>query len=180
MAWSRKLNPQHLAAKHSPWPEAVTQIKHALEFERFSPEIRQRLHNLIEGLQPKSIADRLHLFVSIPEWEHEKAAAGKGYVDLSQKRAEKLADELAKQGRDWFEHIDLLFEGEQRQGLAFGQRLGRTIQNPLPFIDAVLSVLREITGQRRNVVVLSGFLGGISDIMVGRLSRVLIARQLYF
>ena len=153
-----------ISAKRGPWPEARAAINDALEFEgsRFTAEMRERLKDLAESLQPVALVDRLRLQISTPEWEHQKRDDG-SFLDVSEMRAEALADELAVRGPDWFEHLPLILDGEQRQGFAFGRRLSMRITDPRPFVEAAISGLRVIPKERRNCSVLAGFLNGVTD-----------------
>ena len=153
-----------ISARRGPWPEARSAINDSLEFEgnRFTPEVRERLKHLAEALQPVTLIDQLRLQISIPEWEHQKKEDGQ-YLDVSQMRAEALADKLVSQETKWLEHLPLLLEGEQRQGYAFGYRLSRRVDDPWPFIETALSALHSIPKEKRNGIVLAGFLGGIAN-----------------
>jgi hypothetical protein len=75
--------------------------------------------------------------------EMEEAEPGK-YVNVAERNAIALADEVSDSGESWFPNLDVIFSGEQRQGFAFGRRLAEKGIQPEPFIAAALDVLRKI------------------------------------
>lgn len=157
---------QHVVTRGHPWPAARVALNRLLEFnsESLDNETRRGLTQLAALLQPREIGDRLRFIVSLPEWEYTKDKHEK-YVDVAERRAEVLADELAE-STTWFHYLPLLFTGEQRQGLAFGRRLAERISNQSQFATAALKALATVPSNQRNVRVLGGFLRGASRRLV--------------
>ena len=153
-----------ISKRHGPWPAARSAINDSLEFEgpRFQPEVRDRLTALAETLQPVTLIDQLRLLISVPSWEHQKGIDGH-YVDMSQVRAEALADKLAAERDNWFEYLPLLLQGRTASRPAFGNRLAKGTGDPWLFINSALSDLRAIPKEKRNGAVLAGFLSGVTD-----------------
>jgi hypothetical protein len=59
------------------------------------------------------------------------------------------------------EHLYVVLQGEQRQGFAFGQRLGQCIEDPSRFIDQAVKVLGSLNRESANASVLASFLGSV-------------------
>ena len=54
-----------------------------------------------------------------------------------------------------------MLQGEQRQGVAFGRRLGQCMEDPQSFINEALKILARIERGKANPLVLAAFLGSI-------------------
>lgn len=157
------------------WPEALEQLLYALRYE--GPGIPEQglnwIKKWIDALQPTSIPDRLRLIVACPPFgDFEKGESGE-HIDLAEIKAQSLAEELAVLDTSWFEHLPIIFQGEQRQGYPFGFRLARKITKPESFIDATLNVLRQLPPEIGNPMVLCGFLSGIKPTHPDLVQKVL-------
>ena len=109
------------------------------------------------GYEPRDLSGRLRSIVSIPDWDMEMEEVEQGkYVNVAEQNAIELADEISDSGESWFPHLEVIFNGEQRQGFAFGRRLAEKGIQPEPFIVAALDVLRKIAPEKRSMVVLAG------------------------
>jgi len=147
------------------WPEALKSIRDCIDRdgEDMPPEIRKRIDSLEKILHPEGLKEKLRLVVSIPDWRNRKNKKG-DYVSISAEEADKLARQLAGDNL-WFKEIQVILEGEQRQGYAFGKALGLSMPDVLrrKFIEICLSILAELGREKGNPDVLGAFLGNISD-----------------
>lgn len=150
-----------VADKDILWPDALEAIRHSIRYDgmEMSAEVKQRLYGWIDLLQPEGLAERLRLTVSIPPYDYEKDEDG-NYVNLAALRAKQLAEELAGRDATWMDYLPVVLQGEQRQGLVFGERLGEILAESDLFIDKVLDAMRKMEGNG-NVDVLGGFLRGL-------------------
>jgi hypothetical protein len=145
------------------WPKALEQVRQTIRYD--GPKIPQtglqQLHRWEQLLQPQSIPERLRLTVSIPPWGDIARDKNKRLLNRAEERAEALAEECARDPRPWLEHLAVVLQGEQRQGLAFGRRLGQCIEEPSLLINEALKVLASLKRENANPVVLAAFLGSI-------------------
>jgi hypothetical protein len=113
-------------------------------------------------VQPKDLEYRLADIVSKPGWHHEKNEQGE-YEDLSAKHASELADELARDGKDWYHLLPNLLQGDQQQAWAFGARCAELSHDPRALIERCLNELRKIPEKDRNPQLVRGMISMIRD-----------------
>ncbi len=156
------------------WPDALESLLDTLNYEgpNLGEESKNWLNKWIVALQPNEVPGKLHLLVSASPFDYEKQENGT-YVDLGSQRAQALADELASLGSTWYQHVHIIFEGEQNQGYSFGLRLGQRGFDPQGFTSMAIDTLRGLPKERANPIVLCGFLAGIRESQPGIVSRVL-------
>jgi hypothetical protein len=163
------------------WPEALHSLHSLFEFEsnQFSPESLARLRQWEAWITPADLPHRLALLVSEAPFEHEKGPNG-DLIDVSAKKAEALAVELAGRPADLADHFDNLQQGDQRQAYTFGRRLGQLVKDAAGFADTALNSLGRLPAGRRNASLLGGFLAGVADPDLGEriLKRVAADPQL--
>jgi hypothetical protein len=145
------------------WPTALEQVRQTINFEgQKIPRVGlERLYKWEQLLQPETIPERLRLVVSIPPWGDVTESKDGRYMDRAEERAKTLAEECALNVRPLLEHLHVVLQGEQRQGLAFGQRLGQCIEAPSPFINQALKVLGSLNRETANASVLASFLRSV-------------------
>jgi hypothetical protein len=116
------------------WHEMLTKIENLLirEDNKFDDNTIKRLQALSSSLEPRAWPDKVKHYISIPDWLHRKGEDGH-YINLSDEKAEHLADELSESDELW-SLLPLLYEGEQRQGFTFGRRLANKLKNVTRFI----------------------------------------------
>ena len=145
------------------WPKALEQVRQTIHFE--GPKIPraglEQLHKWEQLLQPEAISERLRLVVSIPPWGDVTGSKDGHYMDRAEERAKALAEECALSVQPLLEHLHVVLQGEQRQGFAFGQRLGQCIEEPQPLIYEALKALSRLDREHANSLVLAAFLGSI-------------------
>jgi len=146
------------------WPEALDAVRRSLEFEgkEMPGDVRERIEGLEQLLLPTDLENRLRLTVDIPDWRHTKNDSGE-YEDISAEAAQELASELGPTGDAWYDKMAIVFEGDQRQGYAFGHRLGEVTKMPEKFIERALECLRALPEERANAMVLGAFLSGMPE-----------------
>jgi hypothetical protein len=144
------------------WPDAYNEIEESIIYE--GPNIPdrglQRLNKWKEILKPLSINERLKLIVSIPSHSFEKSENGH-FIDLSENKAVLLAKECSEDIFPLLEHLNVLFEGEQRNGYVFGYTLGEKLDSPKIFVEESLHIMKKIDPMKVNPSVLGGFLSAI-------------------
>jgi len=158
------------------WPKARECIKDFLRFNKNLPsDHRAVVERWLSYVQPKDVKSRLLDIVSIPGWEHEETADGK-FIDVAQKNAEELADELYRSKVEWEQFIPLLLQGEQQQAFFYGARCAKLCDNPHNLIDRCLEVLRSENKTGQNPQLLRGILFAITDreIVTAVLNRVAV------
>jgi hypothetical protein len=147
------------------WPKALEQVRQTIRDD--GPKIPQaglqRLYRWEELLQPQSIPERLRLIVSTPPWGDIERDKNARFLNRAEERAQALAEECARDPRPWMEHLPVVMQGEQRQGLAFGRHVGECIDEPEPFINEALRVLARLNRGNANPLVLAAFLGSIRE-----------------
>lgn len=143
------------------WHEMLAKIENLLirEDNKFDDNTIKRLQALSSSLEPRAWPDKVKHYISIPDWLHRKGKDGH-YINLSDEKAEHLADELSESDELW-NLLPLLYEGEQRQGFTFGKRLAGKLKDVSRFTRQSLVVLEEC--QSPNISVLGGFLLGLND-----------------
>src|SRR5262249_29826285 len=107
------------------WPEAFESINNVFEFSSAEMPIEaiERLNVWLTWITPQDVKQRLELFVTKAPYEHREGAGGK-FTDISEKRAEGLAEELFRSQTDLRPFLDELQRGEQRQAWVFGRKWG--------------------------------------------------------
>lgn len=144
------------------WPEIYNEIEESIIYEgpNIPEEGLQRLYKWKEMLKPLSINERLRLVVSTPSHSFKKDENGHR-VDLSENKAVLLAKECSEDISLLLEHLNLLFEGEQRNGYIFGYTLGESLDSPNTFVERSLLTMKMIKPSEVNPSVLGGFLSAI-------------------
>jgi len=145
------------------WPEASKEVKTIISFDgcKLPSEGREKLKEWLEFLEPQTFAQRWELIVSSPPFGIE-IEEDKKYIDKSHRLAIEFAEECSKNPQELFDHLHLAFEGEQRQGYAFGHSLGEHLNQDETFVQKSLSILKNLTPDIANSSVLCGFVRAIN------------------
>lgn len=171
-----------VGARGQYWPEALVAVRHSLDYdtEQMPLDIQKRLKSLEKMLLPESLEKRLRLVVSIPDWRDIQDENG-DYISIAEKEAEKLAEELSCD-TSWYDKVEIILKGEQRQICAFGVKLGQLIKNPKKFIDACLDSLEHIPEEEASPEVIGYFLRGLSDnsLVSKTMERIISHEKLVF
>jgi hypothetical protein len=153
--------------KNYDWIEARNNLKLTLNYEKniIIPDNEKIINELIEKLTPIDIFKRYELFVNNPGWEVTRDENGK-YIDKWKINTEKFVVELIKNESEWKKLIDVFYVGRQIQGFDFGEELGKIMKETgefNEFIKLSISKIESIEKEKRNIVVLIGFLNGLDD-----------------
>ena len=146
------------------WPAAALALDESLRYEgpKFSDAQRQEINELMAVLAPRNLSEKLRTTVSEPDWITEEDGPNK-YIDVSANRAKALAEEIEAGQESLLPYLPHLSVGEQRQGFIFGQHLAEIGVKSDDFIAAALHALREAPPEKRNAIVLAGFLRALPD-----------------
>lgn len=143
------------------WHGLLVKIEKLLirEDAKLDNETKNKIEALSVLLLPQSWPDKIRHYISNPDWLHKKNEQG-NYINLSDKKAEEIADELSSSSELW-ELLPLLYEGEQRQGISFGNRLALKLKDSKQFLEKSIATLENC--QNPNITVLGGFLRGLNN-----------------
>lgn len=141
------------------WHAMLVKIENLLirKDNKFDEDVIERLKDLSSSLEPQVWPDKIKHYITTPDWLHRKNKDGH-YINLSDKKAEQLADELSESDELW-SILPLIYEGEQRQGFTFGKRLASKLKDVSHFTKQSIVVLEKC--QSPNILVLDGFLSGL-------------------
>ena len=160
------------------WHEMLVKIENLLirEENKFDEDVIERLKTLSSSLEPKAWPDKIKHYVSIPDWLPRKNKDGH-YINLSDKKAEQLADKLSESDELW-NILPLIYEGEQRQGFTFGKKLANKLKDVSRFTKQSVVVLEKC--QNPNISVLGSFLSSLesNSILMQVLSELAESKKL--
>lgn len=143
------------------WTEALNNLKMTLGFEKQLPkEIVDEINSLIVELTPTDLKNQLFLKVTKPEWDTFEKDDEDNYIDKPKLNAEAFAQKLVDKNISWIEHISDLLQGEQRQGFAFGNKLGELTTDKEKLVDVSIEALRKIKKENQNSELIAGILFG--------------------
>jgi hypothetical protein len=130
------------------WLEGLEAVGRALSTrpDQMPHGLKERLEQLRQDLLPADLEERLRYVVTSPPQSEtfERTEEGE-HIDLGQKRARDLARELIENGSpDWREVARVLCVGRQRYAQVFGREVARTLDDPIPVMDAALDVLSDL------------------------------------
>lgn len=129
------------------WPSALSSIRFALKYdsEKLNQEGKDALENWLERLNPKnaSLPEKLKVVVIAPPWDHDKSNDGK-YVDRSEKKAKELALIVSNSLDEFYPHLSLLLQGDQRQSYSFGYVIASKTDSIPTLLDATFKQLETI------------------------------------
>lgn len=143
------------------WTEALNNLKMTLGFEKHLPmEMVDEINSLIVELTPTDTKNQLFLKVTKPEWDTYEKDDEDHYIDKPKLNAEAFAQKLFDEKISWIEYISDLLQGEQRQGFAFGCKIGELTTDKEKLVDASIESLRKIKKEIQNSELIAGILFG--------------------
>jgi len=148
------------------WFDIRTNFKMTLKYEDSSltSEDKETIKELITGLEPTDFVTKYKNYVKKSYWDFSEDSTS--LTDLANSRAFKLAEEFIHKNLSWDEFMPLFFDGEQHLGYWFGRKIGEFINSDGKndvFITNALRVIKSIPADKRNVIVLTGFLSIQTD-----------------
>jgi len=157
---------------NSYWESAINELNAALQYEAVNDEERQTIAELLQLLQPQTLADQVKYFVSFPVWkrDHEPDAP---YVDYTAIEAANFAERLVADKIELLPILPDLLNGEQRKGYAFGRKLGELLQDP-GLARAMFAALKTIDARHQNPVVLAAYVSALPKVDRAKLIDELI------
>jgi hypothetical protein len=140
------------------WPEMLNGLRQAANYDgkEYSSDVRCRVEQLIQQLEPKSLENRIRLIVSIPGWGELRKESDDQITQVAEERALALARELAGDLESLLPLISNLLRGEQRQGFNFGREIALNCEDPLGLLVRVVDALQDVPEPERNVAVARG------------------------
>lgn len=150
-----------LGVDNSYWPEAIAQASQSLSFEgpKLFPGYRKKVQALHDKLIPRSLEERLRLFVC--ELPHGYFQPGDDGAEAGMRWAKSLAQECASRWKEFLELIPMLLAGQQRYTHSFGQHILEICPNQEELIDLVVTHLKAVPQEKKNAALLGGLLSSI-------------------
>ena len=150
-----------LATNERYWPEAIEQTALSLQFEGPSmpPEYRQQVEALHEKLTPRSLENRLRLYVCELPWGYYEGDTN--VLEGGERWARILAKECVERWGEFLCLLPMLLKGEQRHSIALGRQIMEGVDDAEKVIDLVLSALQRIPKDERNPALLGGMLASV-------------------
>ncbi|MEB6592184.1 hypothetical protein MXM82_24095 [Pseudomonas asiatica] len=128
------------------WPAALNSIKDTFEYdgEKLQEAGVCALKSWMKLLSPEDagLEEKLRIIVVNPPRELHRLEGG-DYVDVAAENAKELAVEVSRGIDDFYPHIDLLLEGEQRQSFSFGRQLVLELADERKLLDLTLKGISE-------------------------------------
>lgn len=149
-----------MALRKSFWTKALQKLDFAVRQSgaKFEGDDKEKIIKLYELLNPKSIEEKINLWVSKSTWDYmEKGEDGK-YIDLSIERAKEVAEEFSRKKSDWKQLLRTMATGQQRNGFAFGKEAAAKTEEVEKLTNIALGVMEEVTDEDGNPAVLGGIL----------------------
>lgn len=141
------------------WEDAINELYATLQYEAVNDEERQTIAELLDILEPQTLADQVKFYVSFPVWKRDHEP-GSPYVDHTAIEAEKFAERLVVEQTSLLPILSELLSGEQRKGYAFGKKLGELLQDP-KLVTAMFAELKKIDIQKQNPIVPAAYLAAL-------------------
>lgn len=150
------------------WPEALNSIRQIKEFdgEKLPPKGHKMLKKWETMLIPENLKEQIQLYVCTPPWEHKKGPDG-SYIDVSSQNAKRFAEECANTHEGLLQSVDILIQGEIRQGYIFGKTFVSFTGDYHSLLDSLLDSISKIDPDNSNTSVIAGLLAGIQEISMG-------------
>jgi hypothetical protein len=147
-----------LAVDNSYWPEAIEETSQSLSFEgpKLPPDYRKKVQALHDKLIPRSLEERLRLYVCELPWGYFQP--GDDGAEAGIRWAKALAEECASHWEEFLILIPMLLTGEQRYTHSFGQHILEASPDQEELIDLVVAHLKAIPKEKKNAALLGGLL----------------------
>lgn len=162
------------------WDDAIRGLNWTLKYAELYDERKNLAKELLNFITPNDIRNQFKMFVSKPEWEHEKDKDG-NYIDVAAIKVSEFVKELHAKGVEINEYFNLIVEGEQRQGFNFGANISKVFGNQLILGKALINELRKVKKENQNADVLGGLIYDSSkNVKTELLDEVLNDSQIHF
>ena len=147
-----------LGSHDSHWPDAIEQTAMSLRFEGpgMAPEYRSKVEKLHKRLSPRSLKDRLRLYISEMPWGYYEEDGN--VIESGDRWAKALAAECVQRRSEFLTLLPTLLTGEQRHAYALGRHIMESTDDAKQLIDLVIRALKEIPQGKRNPPLLGGML----------------------
>lgn len=147
------------------WPEALSSIKKIKQFK--AEEMPQEMHDVLEEweslLIPQDLRQRIQSYVCTPPYENKKGPNG-GYINIASINAEKFATECVVNKDELIKDLDLLVQGEIRQGFVFGRKLALLLDDYHSIVNLLINELSRVKPTEVNTSFIEGVLNGIQTV----------------
>lgn len=154
------------------WPEAIEQIASTIKYDqkkRLSVQQIDRLQDLLEKLDVKSLSDKLRLIVTeMPRDFLFETNITDDEIGRRQLQAvEQLAQEFAREHKTLEDLLPIINQGKQRMAFFFGRAFAKEISEPKAWLYKTAHTLSGLPAEVRNFDFISGLLLGISQLEIG-------------
>ena len=144
------------------WPEAMTSVRAVIAFdaENMTPELTERVRELLKELQPRGLEARIRSTVTEMSWG-DLESREPDFRLLEQCRVEAvhgLAAELLQQPPTLAASLPQLSRGPQRMAYQFGAAVADLASSPLEWLEPFIEAVVEAPEGERNHDLLSGFI----------------------
>ncbi len=126
-------------------------------------EEKQLAQEIYRLLEPKSLSDRLRMWVVDASWDYLHLDAGGEVVDDSVPEVVRLAEDCMRDLGDFENVLPIFFQGTQRNGYLFGKEVGKRAIN----ISALLSVCKHHLLQQNQERLNVSFMCGLISVLSG-------------
>lgn len=136
------------------WEKTIDKLK----WERRNLEDASQIliiDSLLDFFAPKDLESQIILTITFPSYLSEIGTDGER-IDLQQKNAEALAEEISKDVSLLYPYIQNILTGVQRQGFNFGKRLGEIIPFNEELVAKTVEALKRVEKPFQNVEFLCG------------------------
>ncbi len=162
------------------WEGAIRGLNWTLKYAKLHDERNNIVKELLNFITPNDIENQFKMFVSKPEWEHEKDEKG-DYIDVSANKVAEFVTDLHSKGVEIKDYFKLIVEGEQRQGFNFGVNLSKVYGNQLELGKSLIGELKKIKKESQNSDALGGLIyDSAVEIKCALLNEVLQDPLIYF
>ena len=169
-------NVSRQSAGDSAWTAlAIAQTSQSLSFEgpKLPPDYRKKVQALHEKLIPRSLEERLRLYVCELPWGYFQP--GDDGAEAGMRCAKALAEECASHWEEFLVLIPMLLTGEQRYTHILGQHILEASTDQEKLIDLVLVHLKTIPKEKKNAALLGGLLSSAEKLDPDMVDRKLDA-----
>lgn len=143
-------------------PELRQRISTMLSNRKITGPNKAELVSLLGSNEPKDLKSRLSILVISASYLMENVDGQ--WVDLAAQKAIELAQEIARNtSYEWFEYLEQLQRGEQRQTYVFALEIGRTFKKSDEIINAAIQALSNIEFAHQNDFFIRGFVRGVDN-----------------
>ena len=148
------------------WPEAIESLGNSIRFDIATDdhETITRLRNLLEILQPQTLAERIRDLVTNMPWDYPNGE-DLDFDEQAKRQLEavhQVAEEALDEATGLREQLPHLCSGTQRWAGPFGEYVGEKIDSPYDWFSEIEKTLIRTPKDERNFNLFSGFVKGLS------------------